>query len=131
MGIMSPRPHLVFCMACTVLVILACVTAGCYSSPAPASPATPAAPSGGGDSISIRNFAFDPSTLTVKTGTAVTWVNNDGAPHTIVSDAASSAPFSSDTLSTGASYTFTFRAPGTYTYHCSIHPSMKGTIIVQ
>jgi plastocyanin len=58
-------------------------------------------------------------------------VNNDGAPHAIASDAGSPAAFSSDSLSTGASYTFTFTQTGTYTYHCSIHPSMKGTILVQ
>jgi plastocyanin len=67
----------------------------------------------------------------VKTGTTVTWMNNDGAPHTIVSEAGSPATFSSESLSTGASYSFTFAQPGTYTYHCSIHPSMKGTVIVQ
>jgi plastocyanin len=67
----------------------------------------------------------------VKTGTAVTWVNDDGAPHAIASDAGSPAAFSSNTLSTGASYTFTFTQAGTYTYHCSIHPSMTGTVIVQ
>jgi len=69
-----------------------------------------------------QNFAFDPSPLTVRTGTVVTWTNQDAAPHTIVSDAGSPAAFSSDSLSTGASYTFTFTQPGTYTYHCSIHP---------
>jgi plastocyanin len=69
--------------------------------------------------------------LTVKTGTVVTWVNQDGVSHTITSDTGSPVAFSSDSLSNGASYTFTFTLPGTYTYHCSIHPSMKGTIIVQ
>jgi plastocyanin len=58
-------------------------------------------------------------------------VNNDGTPHAIASDAGSPRAFSSDSLSTGASYTFTFTQTGTYAYHCSIHPSMKGTIIVQ
>jgi plastocyanin len=58
-------------------------------------------------------------------------VNQDGASHTVVSDTGSPAAFSSDSLSTGASYRFTFALPGTYPYHCSIHPSMKGTIIVQ
>jgi plastocyanin len=58
-------------------------------------------------------------------------MNNDSPPHAIASDAGSPAAFSSDPLSTGASYSFTFTQPGTYTYHCSIHPSMKGTVIVQ
>lgn len=48
-----------------------------------------------------------------------------------VAGTGSPAAFSSDSLSTGASYKFTFTQPGSYTYHCSIHPSMKGTVIVQ
>jgi plastocyanin len=107
------------------------MVAGCSSYQTPATPAAPPASTGGGNSITIKNFAFDPSTLTVKTGTAVTWVNQDSAPHIIVSDTGSPAAFSSDSLSTGASYKFTFTQAGTYTYHCSIHLSMKGTIIVQ
>jgi len=133
-GIMPAHSRLVFYSACFVLLIFASMTAGCSSYQTPSAPVTPAAPptsTGGGNSISIKNFAFDPSSLTVKTGTVVTWLNQDGAPHTIVSDTGSPATFSSDSLSTGASYKFTFTQPGTYTYHCSIHPSMKGTIIVQ
>jgi plastocyanin len=134
---MSAQSRLLFCAACTVLVILACMAAGCtsyQSVPATTTPlVTPASPAsaGPGNTSTIKNFAFDPSALTVKAGTAVTWTNLDGAPHTIVSDTGSPAPFSSDTLQTGASYAFTFTQAGTYTYHCSIHPSMKGTIFVQ
>ncbi|WP_366513134.1 plastocyanin/azurin family copper-binding protein [Methanoregula sp.] len=49
----------------------------------------------------------------------------------MVSDTASPETFSSDTLQTGASNTRTFTPAGTYTYHCSIHPSIKGMVIVQ
>jgi plastocyanin len=128
---MSAYSRPVFYLACICLLIISCLSAGCYSSPAPAATTATQAPSGGGNTISIKNFAFDPSTITVKTGTKVTWTNNDGAPHALASDAGSPAAFSSDSLSTGASYSFTFTQPGTYTYHCSIHPSMKGTVIVQ
>jgi plastocyanin len=127
---MTSYAHLLFSTVCTVLIILACMAAGCSSSPAPSSaPVQTAAV--GGNTISIKNFAFEPSILTVKAGTTVTWVNNDGASHTIVSDTGSPVSFSSDPFATGASYTFTFTQPGTYAYHCSIHPSMKGIIIVQ
>ena len=129
--IMVEHSRLVFSIACSVLVILACTAVGCSSSQTTATPAASPSSSVGGNTISIKNFAFDPSTLTVKTGTAVTWVNNDGAPHTIVSDTGAPAAISSDTLSSGASFTFTFTQPGTYIYHCSIHPSMIGTVIVQ
>ncbi len=81
--------------------------------------------------ITIKNFAFDPGTLTIKSGTTVTWTNQDGAQHQIASDSGSSVPFKSSPLSTGASYQFTFTVPGIYTYHCAIHPSMQATIIVQ
>jgi plastocyanin len=106
------------------------MAAGCSSYQTPPATAAPTTSAGGGNTVVIKNFAFDPSQLTVKTGTVVKWTNQDGAPHTIVSDTGSPAAFSSDSLSSGASYTFTFTQPGTYTYHCSIHPSMKGTIMV-
>jgi len=106
------------------------MVAGCSSYQTLPATAAPTTSAGGGNTVVIKNFAFDPSQLTVKTGTVVKWVNQDGAPHTIVSDTGSPAAFSSDSLSSGASYTFTFTQPGTYTYHCSIHPSMKGTIMV-
>jgi amicyanin len=81
--------------------------------------------------VTIKNFAFDPPALTVKSGTVVTWVNQDATTHTIVSDAGSPESFSSDLIATGATYSFTFAQAGTYAYHCSIHPSMNGTVIVQ
>jgi plastocyanin len=127
---MHAKSRLMFCLACVVLLIVSCMAAGCSSyqtSPVTTAPTTSTA---GGNTIVIKNFAFDPSSLTVKSGTAVKWTNQDGASHAIVSDTGSPATFSSDSLSTGASYSFTFTQPGTYTYHCSIHPSMKGTIIV-
>jgi amicyanin len=128
---MSAYSRPVFYLACIVLLIASCMSAGCYSSPAPSATTAPPASAAGGTSVAIKNFAFDPSTLTVKTGSTVTWVNNDGTPHALASDAGSPAAFTSDSLSTGASYTFTFTQPGTYSYHCSIHPSMKGTVVVQ
>ncbi|MFA4850426.1 MAG: cupredoxin family copper-binding protein [Methanoregula sp.] len=128
---MSEHSRLVFCTTCIVIVILACTVAGCTSpQTAPATVASPAA-TGGENTIAIKNFAFVPTPLTVKSGTTVTWTNQDSAPHTIVSDTGSPVSIVSDSLSTGASFTFTFTQPGTYTYHCSIHPSMKGTVIVQ
>jgi len=106
------------------------MAAGCSSSQTPPATAAPTSSVAGGNTIAIKNFAFDPSSLTVKSGTVVKWINQDGASHAIVSDTGSTVAFSSDPLSSGASYSFTFTHPGTYSYHCSIHPSMKGTIIV-
>jgi plastocyanin len=80
------------------------------------------------NAVLIASFAFSPSSLTVKVGDTVTWTNNDSASHTVVADDGS---FKSADLGQGASYQFTFKTAGTYTYKCSIHPSMTGTIVVQ
>jgi plastocyanin len=129
---MSTQSRVISGAACIVLLVLACVCAGCYSTPAqtPSAPALPA-PAAGTNAITIKNFAFSPATLTVKTGTTVTWTNDDSSPHRVVSDDGAPVAFTSPSLATGASYPFTFSQAGTYAYHCSIHPSMKGTIVVQ
>jgi len=71
--------------------------------------------------------AFDPNPFTrsFNAGNRVGWANNDAVVHRLVSDAPA---FDSGDLAAGATFTFTYSARGTYTYHCSIHPSMVGTI---
>jgi plastocyanin len=64
----------------------------------------------------------------VAVGTAVTWTNRDGFAHTVKAD---TAPFASDLLNQNAGFTQTFDTPGTYSYHCTIHPFMKGEVTVQ
>lgn len=76
-------------------------------------------------SVTIENFAFNPGTLTVKEGATVVWTNQDSAPHKIKSDT-----FNSAVMNRGESFQFTFSKAGEYNYFCSIHPSMKGKIIV-
>lgn len=77
--------------------------------------------------VSIKNFAFNPPNTTVTPGTTVTWVNNDQTPHTAT---ANNGAFDSGTLQPGQSYSFTFDKPGTYAYHCNIHPDMTATVTV-
>jgi len=129
---MTSQSRIFFWSACAILLVLACSFSGCTSaqSPPTTTPTTPA-PAGGSNSIAIKNFAFSPATLTIKTGTTVTWTNQDGAVHQIASDSGTPVAFASDSLANGASYQFTFTQPGTYTYYCPFHPPMKGTIIVQ
>lgn len=79
-------------------------------------------------SVSIQNFAFSAPTVRIKKGARVTWTNLDSAPHTATSDAGT---FTSATLAKGASYSFTFNTVGNFPYYCKLHPSMKGTIIVE
>ena len=70
---------------------------------------------------------FSPVTLTVPAGTTVTWGNNDSAQHTSSSDGAGWSLI----LNSGATGSFRFNTAGTFTYHCDLHASMRGTVIVQ
>ena len=79
--------------------------------------------------IEIKDFAFNPQTITVKSGEKVTWINRDEEPHTIVSV---EKQFKKSTaLDTDQEFTITAGAPGTYDYFCSVHPKMTGTIVVE
>ena len=77
--------------------------------------------------VLINNFAFAPKELTIDKGTVVTWKNDDSASHTVVSQGL----FTSKTLGKGEEFIFKFDKPGEYDYICSIHPLMKGKIIVK
>lgn len=79
--------------------------------------------------VAIQNFAFAPKSITVPAGTRIVWTNRDEEPHVVTSAGAVFA--SSKALDSGDTYSVTFFKPGTYTYYCSIHPMMVGTIIVQ
>ena len=81
------------------------------------------------DKVTISNFAFSPSSITIKKGTTVTWTNQDSVAHTIVETDGKIGP-DSQTIDNGKSYSFTYNTTGTFAYHCSIHPSMTGTVTV-
>jgi plastocyanin len=78
--------------------------------------------------VTIQAFLFSPASVEVPRGTTVTWTNQDSAPHTVVSDM--TQEFASPTLGMGQSFSFTFTKAGSYPYHCSIHPTMHGNVIV-
>ncbi len=78
--------------------------------------------------VQIDQFIFAPQRISVKTGTTVTWVNDDDIPHTVVSN---NKLFKSKTLDTKDSFSFTFMTPGAYDYFCSLHPHMTGTVVVE
>jgi plastocyanin len=78
--------------------------------------------------IAIKNFSYQPATLTVKKGTAVTWTNEDNVAHTVTSD--SGNELESKSLGKGDSFTHTFNTTGTFAYHCSPHPTMKASVVV-
>jgi amicyanin len=79
----------------------------------------------------IENFDFKPATIKVKIGDTVTWTNKDTAKHDVVDDNDNPDGPKGPLLSKGESYSFTFKKAGTYNYHCSPHPYMKGTVIVE
>lgn len=77
--------------------------------------------------VKIDNFTFNPARLVVHPGQTVTWINEDDIPHTVAS---TTKAFRSKALDTDDRFSFTFIAPGTYDYFCTLHPHMKATIVV-
>jgi len=78
--------------------------------------------------VKIDNFSFGPQSISISSGTKVTWTNRDDIPHTVVS---TEGVFKSRVLDTDESFSFTFDKPGTYPYFCSVHPKMTGQVIVK
>ena len=78
--------------------------------------------------VSMDHNTFIPGEITVVPGTTVTWVNKEFMPHTVVD---ANKGFRSKTLAKDASFSFTFATAGDYDYLCSIHPNMKGKVIVK
>ena len=77
--------------------------------------------------IMIDNFVFNPAELKVKTGTKVTWKNEDDIPHTVM---AKGGVFRSKPLDTGDAFSFVFAKAGRVDYFCTLHPHMVGSVIV-
>jgi plastocyanin len=78
--------------------------------------------------VEIHNMKFNPPTITIAAGTQVTWVNQDESPHTVTDKG---RVFRSAALDTKDSFSYTFAAPGEFTYFCTIHPMMVGKIVVK
>ena len=130
---MTPRqiiPALVAVAAAATLL------AGCGGSdsdasspPKSTSAAANAASGASGSSVTISDFKFAPSTLAVKSGATVTVTNDDSTAHTATANDGNS--FDTGALDAGSSDTISVSKPGSYAYHCSIHPFMTGTIVVR
>ena len=90
----------------------------------PAAPMVPTAAA----RVEIKDYEYFPATLTVPAGTTVTWTSHDDDPHTVTS---SEKVFASPGLDADETFSYTFTTPGAYTYHCTLHPQMTGTIIVK
>jgi plastocyanin len=123
-----PRPNLPALVAVATAAVL---LAGCGGSDTPKSDSASAKPASGasGDAVTIKDFKFAPATLTVKSGAKVAVTNDDSAPHTATADDGHS--FDTGTLDQGSTQTISVTKPGSYAYHCSVHPFMKGTLVVR
>lgn len=119
------------------MIVIGCSTSasGPSSSGAGSSAATPNASTSntgtapaGHAVVTIKDFSFSPATVTVPVGTRVVWQNKGKATHTVTFDDGS---VTSPDIAPGASASHVFSSPGTFAYHCSHHPQMKGTVIVQ
>lgn len=128
----------------TATAALALAAAGCGSSNSSSSSSTSSGSStpqqvtqtqpsssvgaGPGVKVKMQNIAFNPTSVTVKVGQTVTWVNDDSVTHNVT--AQSGAAFKSKNFGQGGTYSFKATKPGTIKYVCTIHPGMDGTLIV-
>jgi plastocyanin len=87
-----------------------------------------------GSSVPSNGKFFVPETLTVSTGTTVTWTNGDSTLHTVTSGSAESGnsgtEFDSSYLAAGKTFQHQFGTAGTFDYYCTLHPWMKGKVVV-
>jgi plastocyanin len=130
----------------TAAVVLALGIAGCgddnedstgqtapeQSAPQPVQQTQGGADNSGGanvraQKVEILDYEFSPPSVTIATGGKITWLNQGQAPHDATADDDS---FATGTIDPGKLKSATFKTPGTYTYICTIHPQMHGTIEV-
>jgi plastocyanin len=122
----------IYCLFCFMLLFFLMTSIGCSGTTAMTGMTTSAtsgtaSTSATGTDVTIQSNSFNPDSLTIKVGDTVTWTNKDSYDHTVTSD---TAAFDSGGIASGATFSFTFNAEGTYSYHCSIHTSMTAKIIV-
>lgn len=127
----------------TIAVVFAALTALVACSPEP-----PSSVEGSRTTreVAIASFAFDPPSIDVDRGQAVTWVNRDDIAHTVTSgrakrqgvpgvsdnrDAQPDGAFDSGTMELNDDFTHTFDEQGTFTYYCAIHAGMKARVVVR
>ncbi len=78
--------------------------------------------------VTMRNIEYDKNIINVKVGETVTWVNEDAVSHTATADDGS---FNTQLLAQGEKASVTFTKKGSYPYHCTVHPNMRGTVVVE
>jgi len=125
------RQRRIFARLLALLVVVAFVAVACGSSSKKSSGSNagsaPAQATSSGP-INIKQFKYDPPSLTVKAGTKVAIANGDPDQHTVTAD---NGAFDSGTLKPNGSGSVTFTKAGTFPYHCAFHPFMHGTVTVR
>lgn len=112
--------------ACALLTIVGVTSTSAAPLSPPASTSTVTIE---GMEVRIKGFAFIPADVKVPAGAKITVINEDSAPHTLT--ATEGYAFDTGTIEGGASGTFTAPSkPGSYPFFCSLHPEMKGTLVV-
>jgi plastocyanin len=115
--------RLLYLVALSILALLMFVsTAGAWQKQAKIGHATPKV-----WSVSIEDFYFEPANAAVQPGDTIVFINKGNHPHTVTADDGS---FDSGTLQPGQSFWHKFQNAGTVSYHCSIHPFMTGSVVV-
>lgn len=114
-----------------LLLALAGCGSGSSSSPAPAAgrPASATSTSGAGVQVTLKNLAYSPSIVHAKVGQTVTWTNQDTPPHDVTYVGGPKFT-SSSRMNPGATFSIKLTQAGAIHYFCTIHPFMKGTIVV-
>jgi len=125
------RAAIVTALALALFAIAGCGTtpstpSGSGSSGGSGSPATSGSSGATAVTVSMKDFAFNPSTVEVAVGGTVTFTNDDSTPHDVAGDG-----WSSGSMAGGATYSQTFTTAGTFPIRCTIHPSMTGTVVVK
>lgn len=118
-------------LASGVLMVAAACGGGGTSTQAPppsqAAAAIVCSGTPGSGQVAAADFTYTPSSSTAAVGSTITWANGDSAPHTVTFDAGPDC----GQMTSGGTITATFNVAGSYPYHCTIHPSMKATVVVQ
>jgi plastocyanin len=123
----SGKARLVLVMLLASVLVISLATLSCGGGSKKSETPTPGTPQAQQASVKIKDFEFAPSKVTIKVGGTVTWTNDGPSAHTVTADDGS---FDSGELQKGKTFSQTFDSTGTFSYHCSIHPSMEGQVVV-
>jgi plastocyanin len=124
------RPLAFPAIALAALLALGACSSGSSAAPGAASAAAPSTAGSAGAAaaaVAIKDFAFSPGTIQAKVGQSITWTNQDSTAHTVTLDDKS---VDSGNIGANATYSHAFTQAGSFSYHCAIHPQMKGTVTV-